>query len=126
MKLSIVAGNVFDGACCATRIVARGGERTHTRGLTEPERARPAPGTDGPQGQVLCRAVTGAARPMVAAAQHNTWRRCLPPNERCCSQRRGGTLCNCAVLRTAPFTANLLEPLQQNAALGGKPTDRNA
>ncbi len=38
-------------------------------------------------------------------------------NERCCSQRRGGTLCNCVVLRTTPFTANLLEPLQQNAAL---------
>ena len=28
-----------------------------------------------------------------------------------------GTLCNCAALRAAPFTANLLEPLQQNAAL---------
>ena len=28
-------------------------------------------------------------------------------NERCCSQRHCGTLCNCAVLRTAPFTANL-------------------
>src|SRR4051812_42085250 len=29
----------------------------------------------------------------------------------------GGALCNCATLRVAPFTANLLEPLQQNAAL---------
>ena len=29
------------------------------------------------------------------------------PNERCCSQRHGGTLCNCAALRAAPFTANL-------------------
>jgi len=38
-------------------------------------------------------------------------------NERCCSQRRCGALCNCAVLRTAPFTAILFEPLQQNAAL---------
>ena len=41
------------------------------------------------------------------------------PNERCCSQRHVGTLCNCAGLRPAPFTANLFEPLQQNAALGG-------
>ena len=36
---------------------------------------------------------------------------------RCCSQRHGGTLCNCAALRAAPFTAILLQPLQQNAAL---------
>ena len=42
------------------------------------------------------------------------------PNERCCSQRHWGTLCNCAVLRTAPFTANLFEPLQQNAALAAQ------
>ena len=41
------------------------------------------------------------------------------PNERCCSQRHCGTLCNCAALRAAPFTAILLEPLQQNAALDG-------
>ena len=41
----------------------------------------------------------------------------LPPNERCCSQRHSGTLCNSAALRAAPFTAILLEPLQQNAAL---------
>lgn len=27
--------------------------------------------------------------------------------------------CNCAALRSAPFTANLFEPLQQNAALAG-------
>ena len=43
------------------------------------------------------------------------------PNERCCSQRHRGALCNYAALRAAPFTANLLEPLQQNAALGGSP-----
>lgn len=39
------------------------------------------------------------------------------PNERCCSQRHDGTLCNSAALRAAPFTANLYELLQQNAAL---------
>jgi hypothetical protein len=43
--------------------------------------------------------------------------RARPYNERCCRQRQGGTLCNCAGLRPAPFTAKLFEPLQQNAAL---------
>jgi hypothetical protein len=28
-------------------------------------------------------------------------------NERCCRQRQGGTLCNCAALFAALFTANL-------------------
>ena len=45
-------------------------------------------------------------------------------NERCCSQRRCGALCNCAALRAAPFTANLWEPLQQNAALDTYRTSR--
>ena len=45
------------------------------------------------------------------------------PNERCCSQRHCGALCNCAALRAAPFTANLLQPLQQNAALERRHTD---
>ena len=44
-------------------------------------------------------------------------RRAAPHNERCCSQRHGGALCNYAALRAASFTANLFEPLQQNAAL---------
>ncbi len=48
----------------------------------------------------------------------------MPSNERCCSQRQCGALCNCAALRAAPFTAILLEPLQQNAALSGSRTDR--
>ena len=39
------------------------------------------------------------------------------PNERCCSQRHDGTLCNCGALRAPPFTAILLASLQQNAAL---------
>ena len=50
----------------------------------------------------------------------------LQPNERCCSQRRCGTLCNCAGLRPAPFTANLFEPLQQNVALGDYDHPRRA
>lgn len=44
---------------------------------------------------------------------------CRPlANERCCRQRHEGALRNCAAPRAAPFTANLVEPLQQNAALG--------
>jgi hypothetical protein len=43
--------------------------------------------------------------------------RAASPNERCCRQRYGGTLCNCAVLRTTPLTADLWEPSQQSPSL---------
>jgi len=58
------------------------------------------------------------------ASNRGCWVCAVLYNERCCSQRRCGTLCNCAVLRTAPFTANLWEPLQQNAALYGQAENR--
>ena len=51
------------------------------------------------------------------AAESTVGPRVMVSNERCCSHRRGGALCNCAVLRTAPFTAILLQRSQQNAAL---------
>lgn len=42
-----------------------------------------------------------------------------PPNEALLQSKAGAALCNCGALRAPPFTASLLEPLQQNAALGG-------
>ena len=105
-------------AVIATSRVGRHGIRCSRRHRVAAAPARGASASSSAS-RACARAMPVLARSTVAA-MHDP--RAVPSNERCCSQRHGGTLCNCAALRAAPFTANLLTAFAAERGVSNRPS----